>query len=329
MDIDIFSASELPMVLRVLRTALNPDSALVPTERLFIETYATIAGTAAPLVDPLPIEAWQVAVATPHRRKRLVQLSALAVLLSRPVRPASVAFLKALARQLATHDPVIDVIDALQHGRHLRVRLLALRRGMRVLLKEAYQAEGVLGVLRFVGALWFKTTVNKDRLWHYKRLGLLPDGTLGREYWKHMTEVGFGFPGEAAGIPDAIAYHDIAHVLADHPATPLGEIQQGSFQAGNRREDGFFFIQFVVLHFHHGVKVAARPSIAMKAARACIRMRVRIDWIVDACNGPVNKKSADRLDRPAPKALTRPGEEISRARAAGPPPSGPRRSASS
>lgn len=78
---------------------------------------------------------------------------------------------------------------------------------------------------------------------------------VGREYWKHMTAVGFAFPGERSGIPDSVAYHDIAHVLAEHPATPLGEIQQGAFQAGNRREDGFFFMQMVVLHFHQGVQI--------------------------------------------------------------------------
>ena len=102
---------------------------------------------------------------------------------------------------------------------------------------------------------------NSALLAKYKRLGLLPEGTLGREYWKHMTTVGFNFPGEPAGIPDALAYHDIAHVLAEHPATGLGEIQQGSFQAGNRREDGFFFIQFVLLHFHQGIRVTpAAPA---------------------------------------------------------------------
>src|SRR5262245_21297119 len=81
------------------------------------------------------------------------------------------------------------------------------------------------------------------------------EGTLGRECWKHLTEVGFGFPGEPGGIADSVAYHDIAHVLAEHDTTPLGEIQQGSFQGGNRREDGFFFVQFVILHFHHGIQV--------------------------------------------------------------------------
>jgi hypothetical protein len=78
---------------------------------------------------------------------------------------------------------------------------------------------------------------------------------MGREYWKHMTTVGFGFPGEPTGIASTVAYHGIAHVLAEHETTPLGEIQQGSFQGGNRREDGFLFVQFVVLQFHHGIRI--------------------------------------------------------------------------
>jgi hypothetical protein len=130
-----------------------------------------------------------------------------------------------------------------------------MRRGFRVLLKEARIAEGWKGVARFIAAMALKAPVNRDKLWKYKRLGLLNDGTLGREYWKHMTSVGFGFPGDVAGIPDSVAYHDVAHVLAGHDITPRGEIQQGSFQAGNRREDGFFFIQFVILQFHHGVQI--------------------------------------------------------------------------
>jgi ubiquinone biosynthesis protein Coq4 len=100
-----------------------------------------------------------------------------------------------------------------------------------------------------------KAPVNRDKQWSYKRLGLLADGTLGRKYWRHMTQRGFGFPGDVAGIPDSISYHDVAHVLAEHDTDPAGEVLQGSFQAGNRREDGFFFVQMVILQFHQGVKV--------------------------------------------------------------------------
>jgi hypothetical protein len=255
MDIDVFSSKELPTVFRVLRTALRPEDLLEQRERVFLDTYARINGLALAGADPLPVSAEDVQIEGAHQRKRLIQLSAVAALLSAPVNPLSVDFVKQLSRYLGTHDVVIDILEALKKKQFLKVKLLARRRAFKALAKEAYQAEGLIGVFRFFGAMFLGTTVNKDRLWSYKRLGLLPEGTLGREYWKHLTEVGFGFPGEPGGIADSVAYHDIAHVLAEHDTTPLGEIQQGSFQGGNRREDGFFFVQFVLLHFHHGIQI--------------------------------------------------------------------------
>jgi hypothetical protein len=254
-DIDVFTPTELPTVMRLLRTALRTEGALDSRERLFLDTYARITGTARPQTDPLPLSPEAVSIDGAHPRKRLVQLAAMAVLHSRPVRGDSLAFLQALSRHLATHDPVIDVIDALHRGRRVKARLLGLRRTFRSILKGAYAAEGVAGVLRFLGALWFKLAINRDKVGQYKRLGLLPEGTLGREYWTFMTREGFSFPGEPAGIPDSVAYNDVAHVLAGHEATPLGEIQQGSFQGGNRREDGFFFVQMVMLQFHQGLRM--------------------------------------------------------------------------
>jgi hypothetical protein len=255
MDIDVFPAKELPTVFRVLRTALRPEGLLEPRERLFLDTYGRINGLALAGADPLPVAAEDVQLEGAHQRKRLIQLSAVAVLLNSPVDSGSVRFVRDLSRHLGAYDPVLDILSALEKKQFLKVKLLARRRAFKALAKEAYQAEGLIGVFRFFGAMFFGTTVNKDKLWSYKRLGLLPEGTLGREYWKHLTEVGFGFPGEPGGIADSVAYHDIAHVLAEHDTTPLGEIQQGSFQGGNRREDGFFFVQFVLLHFHHGIQI--------------------------------------------------------------------------
>lgn len=120
-----------------------------------------------------------------------------------------------------------------------------------------------------MAALLLRLCVNKDRLWDFKRPSLLPEGTLGREHWRHMTQTGFGVPGEPAGIASSVVYHDIGHVLAAPETTPLGEIQQGAFQGGNRRDDGFFFIQFVVLQFHQGMKVA--PATAARSATSISR----------------------------------------------------------
>jgi hypothetical protein len=262
MDLDVFSTEELPTVIRALRTALRPAGALAPPEMTFLETYSRITGYEWRGVEPGAISAAEVRVEGVHPRKRLLQLASLAALFSQPVRRESVQFVKDLAKALGVFDPVISVLEALVRGNRFKARLLTARRGMRAMLKEAYLAEGAMGVFRFVVALATRTAVNRDKMWKYKKLGLLPQGSLGRTYWEHLTALGYGFPGEPAGIPETVAYHDVGHVLTGYDTTPAGEIQQGSFQGGNRREDGFFFIQFAVLQFHQGIRLTpvAQPE---------------------------------------------------------------------
>ena len=262
MDIDVFAPEELECVFRVLRTALSAAGPLQPNQRKLLQTYAKITGHPLPEADPLPIRAGEVRVEGPHRRKRLVQLAAIAALFNNPVRPGAARFVRDLAAALGTSDPVVAVLEAVEKGHTFKARLLTVRRWARVFLKEAWLAEGFAGVARFFAAVVLKARVNKNKLWSYKKLGLLPEGTLGREFWKHMANEGFGFPGEPGGLPDAFAYHDVSHVLNGYATNPAGEIQQGSFQGGNRREDGFFFIQFVLLQFHHGIRLTpiAKPE---------------------------------------------------------------------
>jgi len=263
MDISMFETGQLDVVFRVLRTAACVNEPISSEARAFLEAYQSIVGYPGGIdridsIDPIdPIDVVDAAATpfTPHQRKRLVQLASVAAMVHRPVRRASAEYVEQLARALDSNDPVVPVLDALSRNRHGRARVLSARRMFRVILKENYAAEGLLGVLRFFGALFFKFAGNKSRLWNYKRLGLLPEGTLGREFWKHMTRTGFGFPGERGGIPQPVAYHDVGHVLTGYSTQPEGEFQQGAFQAGNRREDGFVFLQFVLLQFHQGVRI--------------------------------------------------------------------------
>ena len=255
MDIDVFAPQEQDTVFRVLRTALSPRLPLNPRERSFLGAYARITGYRIDPPGPLLISASEVrGIFGMRQRKRLVQLAILAALLARPVRISAVRFVRELSEHLETPEPAIETLEALHEERHGRVRFLVMKRMMKLILREAARAEGPMGSLRFIAALFLGITVNKDKRWKYKRLGLLPEGTLGREFWRHLTEREFAFPGEPGGIPDAAAYHDVGHVLAGHDTTPMGEIQQASFQAGNRRQDGFAFLQFAILQFHHGLR---------------------------------------------------------------------------
>jgi hypothetical protein len=58
---------------------------------------------------------------------------------------------------------------------------------MPALLRDNFDAGGVAGVLRFYAALLMRVPVDRHRRDDYLRLGLLPEGTLGREYWRHQT----------------------------------------------------------------------------------------------------------------------------------------------
>jgi hypothetical protein len=52
-----------------------------------------------------------------------------------------------------------------------------------------------------------------------------------------------------------MVFHDFGHVLAGYDTRPESETQQGAFQGGFVREDGFAFLMFVIIQFHLGVKV--------------------------------------------------------------------------
>ena len=89
----------------------------------------------------------------------------------------------------------------------------------------------------------------------YKQLGLCAEGTLGREFWEHCTKNKFSMPGEKGGIPERLVFHDFGHVLAGYDTRPESEIQQGAFQGGFVRQDGFAFLMFAIIQFHLGQKI--------------------------------------------------------------------------
>ena len=68
-DIDVFSARELPTVCRALRTALAPAGALTQRERSFLDTYARITGFDLPAADPQLIVAG-IGATSPYRKAR-------------------------------------------------------------------------------------------------------------------------------------------------------------------------------------------------------------------------------------------------------------------
>jgi hypothetical protein len=154
---------------------------------------------------------------------------------------------------LGVEEASLRVLDRIAAHHRLLTRFDMTRRIFGKYGGQAYQEEGVAGVRKMLAI--FGGGEDPEVAWKYKQLGLLPEGTLGREFWEHCTKNRFGFPGEKGGIPERMVFHDFGHVLAGYDTRPESEIQQGAFQGGFVREDGFAFLMFVIIQFHLGVKV--------------------------------------------------------------------------
>jgi hypothetical protein len=67
-----------------------------------------------------------------------------------------------------------------------------MRRIMGKFGTQAYKDEGLAG-LRKMLALSGGAGEDQETTWKYKQLGLLPEGTVGRELWEHFTTNRFAF----------------------------------------------------------------------------------------------------------------------------------------
>jgi hypothetical protein len=258
MDIAVFPPHELPLVLQSLTTvAANPDT-LTVREQQFLQMMNVLHQGSDKAVVWSPIDASQVAqiITDPHHRKRLLQMAMVMAMVEGEMTSRQQQALQSLARELSVNERGLRVLHEAASGHQLLARLDMTRRMMGNVIEPAYHEEGIAGVTKIMGPLFFKKGgEDPDLAWRFRQLGLLPQDTLGRAFWEHCTQRRFSFPGEPGAIPLRLVFHDFGHVLAGYDTTPAGEIQQGAFQAGFVRNDGFMFLLFVILHFHWGVKI--------------------------------------------------------------------------
>ena len=256
MDLVILREPEIAPALRALRGVVASNGRVTPAERRFLEVVAELHATTTnvdALTSIAPAEVARV-ITEPHTRKRVVQLAMIASMVEGEVTAAGAASVKALARALDVDEAGLKVLEEIVGNHRLLTRFDMMRRLMGRIGRRAYEDDGFAGVRKIIAGF---AGVGEDPeiAWKYKSLGLLPAGTLGRVFWEHCTSRKFSFPGEKGAIPERLVFHDFGHVLAGYDTNPEGEIQQGAFQAGFIREDGFAFLMFVVIQFHLGVKI--------------------------------------------------------------------------
>jgi len=279
MELSFLSSPQLPMFLAVLQSVARGSGRLTEPERTLLEVVAELHDSRLDL-DVLPepdVGVLAALVIDPHQRKRLVQMAVVMAMVDGEVTPGQERAVRAIADALEVDEDSLKVLRGLVHESNLLTRMHLMRRLMGPFVGDVRRQEGMAGVRKFMGPLFFGTGGDPEVSWRYKQLGLLPEGTFGRAYWEFCTSRRFAFPGEAGGIPERMVFHDFGHVLSGYDTDAEGEIQQGAFQAGFTRTDGFSFLLFVICQFHLGIKVTpvAAPRTGLLDVRKVLRAAER------------------------------------------------------
>jgi hypothetical protein len=186
-------------------------------------------------------------------------------------------------------DLVLQYADALQVEGHevkytqklrdKKIRLLRLDFA-RWILNDLVPGKGVRGKVKGLIKAMKETRGNPKVAAPYQKLGLLPEGTLGRSIWEFYRRREFPFPGEPGCLPeDLVMVHDLSHVLSDNNTDPRGEVAAVAFQAGYMRRhsyemmmDVFFAFQFNFILEYGAPQMLATynqidPHLAMESLR--------------------------------------------------------------
>jgi hypothetical protein len=275
MELAFLKPEQVPVALAALQSVANGNGSLTGPERTLLELVAEMHGTRAdleslPEPDPVTLAAQ---VLDPHQRKRLVQMAVVMATVDGDVTPVQERTVRAIAEALEVDEESLKVLHGLVNDSKLLTRVHMMRRLMGRFVGEVAQTDGLAGVRKFMGPLFFGSGEDQDVAWRYKQLGLLPKGTFGRAYWEFCTSRRFAFPGEPHGLPERMVFHDFGHILSGYDTDAEGEVQQGAFQAGFTRTDGFSFLIFVIVQFHMGLKVTpiAEPRTGLFDVRKVIR----------------------------------------------------------
>ena len=249
----------LTAVARAAMTGLGqPQRAMVDAVQRLVLHLDLDVGSVEP-IEPTELAAH---IEGPGHANQLVRLMVATSLADGPPSREQISRISAYADALHVEEPSLRVVAHLARGHSLRFRIAFMRRShIRAYLRNTYR---MLGGIRPMlhGLVVARGVIGEDRaaVARYRALSELPEGTLGREFYRHYTKEGLAFPGEKSGFPVGALFHDFSHVLAGYDTSPEGEMKNAAFQAGfTRHKDAFFTALFAIVIHTAGINLAPFP----------------------------------------------------------------------
>ena len=276
--------------LRLMKAVALADGDLSEREIALIEAAAGALGLDVDARALEPVLASEAAqhLATPVVRERAIQAAILVALIDGEASLPEVEAIEEVARALTVDEPRVQNLRQLAQGQVRRMWIdLARRSFARPVFEEALTTRGLGGVWKLVAPM-VGLGKDPDLARRYNDLGKLPEGTLGRAYWRFVVDNELGFPGEGV-VAEQGVWHDLSHVLGGYGIDPEGEVSVVSFIAGYRREDPFFWLFTIALQFHLGIKVSPysprgrgffEPEVVLRAMRRGMAMNrdLSVGW---------------------------------------------------
>lgn len=238
-----WTEAQIVLALRAVRVVVAAGGSFGDTERALLNAAARALGAAGSAGELEPITPAEIAVELSDAvaRRRLIEM--LSAVAATGGGAAAITSVSGFAEALRIDGEWLDQARRDAERRIERMRSDAGRR----IPHAALAAHGMRDAGRAGPWKLFRDVVrggaDPELAWRHKELGLLPRGTLGREYWAEMTARGFLLPGERGAISADEGCHDFVRVLCGYEADAAGEAEVAAFTAGvARREDPFAFV---------------------------------------------------------------------------------------
>lgn len=267
-----FTTDEANAVLRALKTVAMADGTFAIKEQALLSASAGLLGvdTSVDAVPTITPEELAVALVDPERRLMALKACLVMGIVDGQVSPEEWRVLSAFRSELGVEEAAMQVFHGLVQQHRQRTQYELQRRLGSPQAGTLYAAQGWQGVLNFFTEDLLalpKTRENSELAWRYRKIGLLPEGTLGRELWRYYRERQFAFAGEQGGVPEALVHHDITHILAGYDSDLEGELETLAFIAGLRREDPSSALFLVLLQHAVGARIGDDKGLSFQPER--------------------------------------------------------------
>ncbi len=268
-----YSRLESMALMRALWTVANADGVFARREQAMLLSSGQMLDVdvdiqALTVIDP---EELADRIETPANRIVAAKACLVMAIVDGSISPEEWQVLAAFRVALGVSDADMAVFHSLSRRQRQLNQFEFQRRFAAPQLKTMYAQQGWEGVMQFFEdiehvTLPKLTQENPEIVWRYRKLGLLPAGTLGRELWRFYREREFAFAGEVGGVPEHLVHHDLTHILTGYSTDPEGELEVLAFSAGMREEDPFSALFLVLLQFDAGVQLL--PGAAPRSVRS-------------------------------------------------------------